>query len=99
MKSTTPHVGWTFLTNHALVLLQIWRSPEVSVRTIAERVEITERATFRILAELVAAGYVSRRRVGRNNIYFVHRELRMRHPQTAHVGIEKLLESLEVVQG
>ena len=98
MKPATRHVGWTFLTNHALVLLQIWRSPELSVCTIAERVQITERATYRILAELVKAGYVSRRRVGRNNFYFVHDQLRMRHPETAHVGVETLLKALEVAK-
>ena len=48
--------SWTFLTNHAHVLLAIAAEPEIRVRDIAERVGITERAAHRIVAELVDAG-------------------------------------------
>jgi predicted ArsR family transcriptional regulator len=95
MKSNSGKNGWTFLTNHALVLLQVWRSPDMTVRDISSRVGITERAAHRIMAELVAEGYVSRRRVGRNNHYFVDAGRKMRHPETAHCGIERLLTIIE----
>ncbi len=86
---------WTFLTNHALVLLQVWRSPDITVRTIAERVGITERATLRIIAELSDAGYLTRRRIGRNNHYSVSDTQHMRHPLVAEFGIERLLNLIE----
>jgi predicted transcriptional regulator len=92
--STTEPKSWTFLTNHAQVLLALTSSPDIRLRDVAERVGITERATQRILAELVEAGYVKRARVGRRNRYTVDREHAMRH--TAQLGYEigALLEAL-----
>ena len=68
------HAGmtWSFLTNHARVLLCIAQDPGVRLREIGERVGITERAAHRIVDELVDAGYVSRTRAGRRNRYAVH---------------------------
>lgn len=68
-------VAWSFLTNHARVLLCIAEDPTVRLREIGDRVGVTERAAYRIVDELVAAGYVSRRRSGRRNHYTVHRDL------------------------
>ncbi len=83
-----------FLTNHALVLIQIWREPDLTVRLIAERVGITERATFRILTELMERGCVERRRVGRNNAYLVRGNVPMQHPLLARYEIIELLNAL-----
>jgi DNA-binding MarR family transcriptional regulator len=92
--SSTEAKNWTFLTNHAQVLLCLVETPDIRLRDVAERVGITERATQRILAELVEAGYVKTTRVGRRNTYVVDREHAMRH--TAQVGYEigTLLEAL-----
>jgi predicted transcriptional regulator len=65
--------SWSFLTNHARVLLCIAQDPGVRLREIGERVGITERAAHRIVDELVDAGYISRTRIGRRNRYAVHR--------------------------
>ena len=70
-----PSTAWAFLTNHARVLLCITEEPTARLREIAERVGVTERATHRIVNELVAGGYVSRQRVGRRNHYTVRRDL------------------------
>src|SRR5438270_12357139 len=67
VENSTP--GWTFLTNHAQVLVCIARDPGVRLRDIGERVGITERAAFRIVAELADAGYIAPRRNGRRNPY------------------------------
>lgn len=64
---------WSFLTNHARVLLCIAQDPGVRLRDIGDRVGITERAAHRIVDELVDAGYLSRTRIGRRNHYVVHR--------------------------
>jgi DNA-binding MarR family transcriptional regulator len=77
---------WTFLTNHAQVLLCLADKPEIRLRDVAEHVGITERATQRILAELIEAGYVKTVRAGRRNRYTVDREHAMRH--TAQIGHE-----------
>ena len=66
---------WTFLTNHAQVLICIARDPGIRLRQIAETVGITERATHRIVSELVEEGYLSREREGRRNTYTIHAQL------------------------
>ena len=71
---------WTFLTNHAHVLICIAHQPDIRIRDIADRVGITERAAQRIVADLVEGGYVVRKRVGRRNAYTVKRDARLRHP-------------------
>jgi DNA-binding IclR family transcriptional regulator len=93
MSSNEPKT-WTFLTNHAQVLLCLAKTPDIRLRDCAEQVGITERSTQRILSELVAAGYVKKTREGRRNRYSVDREHAMRH--TAQVGHEvgELLEAL-----
>ena len=62
--------GWTFLTNHAQVLVCIARDPGIRLRDIGERVGITERAAHRIVVELADAGYITRERNGRRNQWF-----------------------------
>lgn len=86
--------GWTFLTNHAHVLLCIATDPGIRLRDVAERVGITERAAQRIVAELAEAGYVSRTRVGRRNQYRVNGSLPFRHPLERHRDVGALLEVL-----
>jgi len=72
---TAPSVAasppWTFLTNHALVLLCIARDPQVRLRDVSARVGVTERTAQRIVADLAEAGHLTRRRVGRRNSYEV----------------------------
>jgi hypothetical protein len=70
-----PPPNWTFLTNHAQVLICIAEEPEVRLRDISERIGITERATHRIVTELADAGYITRSRAGRRNTYLVHTDL------------------------
>ena len=85
---------WTFLTNHAQVLLCLADTPDIRLRDVAERVGITERATQRIVAELVGAGYVKVERVGRRNRYTVDRGHAMRHSAQIDYRIGDLLEAL-----
>jgi DNA-binding transcriptional ArsR family regulator len=85
---------WTFLTNHAQVLLCVARSRRITAREIAAAVGITERAVQRILDDLEEAGYLSRFRDGRQNSYEVHGERPMRHPAQSGLPIHELLELL-----
>jgi DNA-binding MarR family transcriptional regulator len=91
----TPAQGWTFVTNHTQVLLCIARDSDIRLRDIATRTGITERAAQRILADLVAAGYVERQREGRRNRYSVNPDLRMRHPAQEGHDIGEMLELLK----
>lgn len=94
MSSTDAPKTWTFLTNHAQVLLCVAETPDIRLRDVAERIGITERATQRILAELVDAGYVSTERVGRRNRYTVDRNHAMRHSAQLGHAIGALLEAM-----
>jgi DNA-binding MarR family transcriptional regulator len=86
--------GWTFMSNHAHVLVCVGRDAEVRIRDIAEQVGITERAASRIVADLEADGYLTRVKVGRNNQYRLHQELPLRHPLEQHRRIGELLSLL-----
>lgn len=86
--------AWTFLSNHAHVLLIAAAEPEIRLREVADRVGITERAVQRIVADLVQDRYLERERVGRRNRYRVHQELPMRHPLVAHNDVGALLRLL-----
>jgi DNA-binding IclR family transcriptional regulator len=94
MSSNDGQKNWTFLTNHAQVLLCLAETPDIRLRDVAQRVGITERATQRILAELVEAGYVKAERVGRRNRYTVDRGHAMRHSAQLGHDIGTLLEAL-----
>ena len=85
---------WTFLTNHAHVLLCIADDPDVRLRDVAESVGITERATQRIVMELEEAGYLERERVGRRNRYLLHKEQPLRHPMDHGHSISDLIAML-----
>jgi DNA-binding MarR family transcriptional regulator len=89
-----PKGSWVFLTNHAHVLLCVARDPQARTRDIAEQVQITERATQRILADLIADGYVTRTKVGRRNRYKINPRGHLRHPIFRNLAIGPLLEVL-----
>lgn len=94
-KTTAPaRPGWTFLTNHAHVLLCLAGDPEMRLRDVAERVGITERATHAIVSELEEEGYLTRHREGRRNRYEIHPALPLRHPVEAHRTVRSILELL-----
>lgn len=84
--------GWTFLTNHAHVLVAIARNSELRQRDIAMLVGVTERAAQKILRELEDEGYVSRVRVGRRNHYELHADRPLRHPLESDHDVRELLE-------
>ncbi|MGW2374282.1 MULTISPECIES: helix-turn-helix transcriptional regulator [Kitasatospora] len=86
--------GWTFLTNHARVLVQIARDPGIRVRDIATRCMLTERAVQRIIVDLEEGGYLSHERQGRVNHYRVITGKQLRHPADAGPTVSELLAVL-----
>jgi DNA-binding IclR family transcriptional regulator len=85
---------WTFLTNHAHVLLCVAEEPDARVRDIAQTVGVTERAAQRILTELEEAGYLTRTKDGRRNRYTLNPDVRMRHPMDQEHDIGELVQLL-----
>ncbi|MFU8796633.1 MAG: helix-turn-helix transcriptional regulator [Dehalococcoidia bacterium] len=85
---------WTFLTNHGLVLSYMARHPRITARDLADAVGITERATRKIIADLLEAGYITKKREGRRNRYRVNPDLSLRHPIHSEAAIGDLLQAL-----
>jgi hypothetical protein len=86
--------GWTFLSNHMHVLLCTRQRGDITAREIADLVGITERAVQRILADLIHAGYLTREKRGRQNVYTIQSDKHLRHPLERHCEIGGLLEFL-----
>ncbi|WP_329124593.1 helix-turn-helix transcriptional regulator [Streptomyces sp. NBC_01353] len=90
------HPSWTFLTNHARVLLMLSRDPGIRLRDVAAECGVTERTVQAIVADLEADGYVTRTRGsdGRRNRYEINAEAQFRHPAEAGHEIAGLLALL-----
>jgi DNA-binding MarR family transcriptional regulator len=91
-KPASSQPTWTFLSNHAHVLLLLAKDSEIRLRDVAEQVGITERAVQRIVADLEEGKYIEREKNGRRNRYLVHYDLPLRHPIEAHRKVAALLE-------
>ena len=85
---------WSFLTNHARVLICIAGDPGVRLRELGAATGITERAAHRIVGDRVDAGYVTRRRVGRRNHYTVRTDLPVPDAFTRKLRVGDLLAVL-----
>lgn len=88
-KVATP--TWTFLTNHAHVLLCLAKNPSERIRDIAAEVGITERAVQRIISELEEDGYLEHHRDGRRNVYKVFSRKPLRHSIEKHRQVHDLI--------
>lgn len=86
---------WTFFTNHAHVLFCISEDPDITLREVAMRVGITERATQRIVAELEEGDYLRHERKGRRNHYELLDDAPLRHSIESHVAIGDILRVLQ----
>ncbi len=96
MKKTAPASSaapsWTFLTNHAHVLICLAGDPEMRLRDVASAVGITERAVQKIIVELEAGGLLERERSGRRNVYRIQAKQPLRHPVESHCTVQGLLQ-------
>jgi predicted DNA-binding transcriptional regulator YafY len=82
---------WTFITNHAQILLAVARDPAATVAQLADAAEITERSAYRILADLQQAGYVRRLKLGRHNVYEINPTMPLRDPTIENERVRDLL--------
>jgi hypothetical protein len=82
---------WSFLTNHARVLICIAHDPGVRLREIAATLDITERSAFGIVTELTTAGYVVKEKDGRRNRYEIQSHLPLRDSVARERTIGELL--------
>jgi DNA-binding IclR family transcriptional regulator len=88
--------SWSFLTNHARVLLCIAHDPGARLRDLAASLGITERSAHAIVADLAEAGYVvkAKQRDGRRNRYQIEAHLPLPEPSTREPAIGEVLALL-----
>ena len=87
-------MSWSFLTNHARVLLCVAHDPGVRLRDIAASLGITERSAFGIITDLVKAGYVVKEKDGRRNRYHIQAHLPLAEPASRVRTIGEVLALL-----
>jgi DNA-binding transcriptional ArsR family regulator len=86
--------NWSFLTNHARVLLRIAQNPDTRLRDIAAALGITERSAYGIVTDLTAAGYVIKQKDGRRNRYQIQGHLPLPDPVGREAAIGDVLATL-----
>lgn len=86
--------NWSFLTNHAQVLLCIARDPGIRLRDIAARLAITERSAYGIVTDLTEAGYIVKRKDGRRNQYQIQAHLPLPDPAGRQRTVGEILALL-----
>ena len=91
----TTRPGWTFITNHGLVLSYISGNPISTAREIAGHIGVTERTTHKIIADLEIGGCIERRKNGRRNVYRVDDSRPLRHPTIRTATVSDLLGAIK----
>jgi hypothetical protein len=86
--------SWSFLTNHARVLLCIAGDPSARLRDIAASLGITERSAHAIVNDLANAGYVLKQKDGRRNRYQIQAHLPLRGAGHGDLAIGEVLALL-----
>ncbi len=85
---------WTFLTNHALVLIFLDNHPKITGQELSRSIGITERAVRRIISDLEAEGYIKKAKEGRRTRYRINPKLPFRRPAQRNKQIKILLDAL-----
>jgi hypothetical protein len=90
--------SWSFLTNHARVMLCISQDPGIRLRDIAARLGITERSAYGIVTDLAAAGYITKMKDGRRNQYQIQAHLPLPEPTSRESTVGEVLALLAGAQ-
>jgi DNA-binding Lrp family transcriptional regulator len=86
--------SWTLLTGHGHVLVEIAKDPDARIRDISPVVGLTERTVQAIVADLEAAGYITRTRVGRRTRYTLDPDSPFRHSAQDGLRVGPMLDLL-----
>lgn len=85
---------WTFLTNHAMVLISLAKQPSITAVAISAEIGITERAVRKIISELEKHGYIGKSKEGRRIRYTINPEVPLRHKTQRDKAVGDLLKIL-----
>ncbi len=93
-ETSAPAHDFTFLTNHSHVLICLAKGENMTLREVALRVGITERAVLAIVKDLAIAKVLSVSKQGRRNVYKINPQIHLRHPVEQHKTVGHLLKSI-----
>ena len=85
---------WSFLTNHARVLVCIAYDPDTRLRDLAAALDVTERTAYGIVVDLTDAGYLVKEKEGRRNRYRIQEDLALGEPVGRELTIGQVLDVL-----
>jgi len=85
---------WTFITNHAAVLTLLDREDHLTAREIGASLNITIRTVYRIIQDLEQAGYLTKRKAGRENRFQINKSLPLRRENQRDIQVRELLEAI-----
>ncbi len=85
---------WTFITNHAAVLTLLDREEILTAREIGSILDITVRTVYRIIQDLEQAGYITKRKEGRENRFTINKSLPLRRNTQREVHVRELLHAI-----
>ena len=86
--------GWTFLTNHAIVLISLANHGKITGRELSSLIGITERSVRSIIFDLESEGYIKKSKEGRQVRYVINPTLPFRHITQRDKAVGILLEAL-----
>jgi Mn-dependent DtxR family transcriptional regulator len=90
---------WTFLGSHAQVLLLIAQEPCTRLRDLSAALGITDRSAFAVVADLIEAGYVIKRKEGRRNCYHIQEHLPVRNTVGSERTVSDFLDLFVDIRG
>lgn len=91
MKSDEIPSSWTFFSNYGHTVILLAQQPDLTMREIAQRIGVTERAVIRIINDLVHEGYLHVSKRGRRNFYRINQKAKFRHPIESNKSISQIL--------
>jgi DNA-binding IclR family transcriptional regulator len=95
IRSKNPEAdGFSFLTNHAFILIHIARNRRATLREIARVTKVTERTAYKIVHDLEAAGYIVKYRDGRRNSYSLNENVILGHRLFGELTVAQLADAL-----
>ena len=86
--------SWTLLSHHAHVLIALDRDPDYTIDQLAQILGVTSRSVVNVINDLVADGYVSKTKDGRNNHYEINKKAPLRHSTSKGKTVGQLIASL-----
>lgn len=88
-------MSWSFLTNHAAVLLYLAQNPQATIREMVMALDLGKRTILRITSDLEREGYILKRPIGRRNQYSLNVRLPLRRPEMRHLNVGTLLRAIK----